>query len=243
MQQSYDSFVKWKSEIESSPGRFNGNLIAVTREASVFGDILPPKTEFVGGSGQDCKARLGKVTGISDLAHGNIVALHNIAHRRFLKVNGGRVYLSSCLDDPEELSSSESNAFFLVVDLGDNRFCFYNIAHNMFLVVKSRNAIIGIHRKVNLAQSQLSDETFCDQIPSGAVLVARPKNCQGSALSLYSETCTGYITAWEHTKLDATATAVGTSELFQVVILMKIERHGGARMHRPHSVVAKQEAP
>jgi hypothetical protein len=242
IQQSYDAFVKWKRGIESCPNRFNGNVIAVAKEASVLGDILPPRTENVCGSGKNSKVRLGKVTGMGDLSHGNVVALRMVARDRFLETDGTAAQLHSRSCDAEKLPLEDYEVHFLVAELGEDRYSFYNVYHDQFLVAKSPQNIIGLQRKVNLSRSELSDETFLDQIPRGAVFIVKPGNCQGSVVSLYSETCKGYVTAPDYEKLEATATAVGSVELFQVVLLMKIERHGRSRLRLSHSTEIEQEA-
>jgi hypothetical protein len=242
MQQSYDAFVKWKREIESFPNRFSGNMIAAAKEASVLGDVLPPRTEIVCGSGKISEVQLGKVTGMGDLSYGNVVALRMIARDRFLETDGTSAKLHSRSCDAEKLPLADNEVHFLVAELGEDRYSFYNIYHDQFLVAKSPQNIIGLQRKLNLSRSELSDEAFLDQIPRGAIFIVKPGNCQGSVVSLYSETCKGYVTSPERQKLEATATAVGNAELFQVVLLMKIERHGRSRFCSSRYTEMKQES-
>jgi hypothetical protein len=224
MQQSYDAFVEWSGGLQSFGRRLDGNLMATTREVSVSGYILPPKTEILRGDMTNSHIQLGKVTSIGNLSDGNVVALHSVTRNAFLEINGNRAQVEPTPRNAGNLPLSSDLGFFLVTALGDDRFSFYSITHDQFLVVKVPHAVIGIQRKLNLGRHKLTDETFLDQIPTGAYFTVKSEKSDGSVVSLYSEASKSYITASGGTTIDATATSPGEEQLFQIVLLMKIQR-------------------
>jgi hypothetical protein len=227
MKQSYDAFVEWSGGLRSFARRLDGNLMAQSREVSVLGDILSPRTEILRGDVENSEVQLGKVTSIGNLSNGNVVALHSVTRNGFVQINGNRAQVESTPYNAGNLPLSSDLGFFLVTALGDDRFSFYSITHDQFLVVKAPHDVIGIQRKLNLGRHKLTDETFLDQIPAGAVFTVKSEKSDGSAVSLYSETSKSYITASGGTTIDATATSPGEEQFFQIVLLMKIQRKPG----------------
>jgi hypothetical protein len=209
IQQCFEAFETWKKGLDSFPGKFEGRLVAATREITVVGDMGPPETEI---HLVDFEIRVGVKGTINNLATGSVVVLHNRALHQHLEIAQGRVkgqYYASglCLRDNP----------FLAIRISSDRVAFYHIQNEEFLVMKSDGRVAGVHSRLCLSKSEVTDELFCSQIPEGAAYLVRSEQSDHSAVSLFSEKANMYLTMNADHSVNGSGGDPHTSQIFQIM--------------------------
>jgi hypothetical protein len=222
--QSFTRFVTWKDGLKDSADWRKGNVMAAV-EATSAGDIVDVRTEVVSHAVTESKTvQLGKLAMMRDLSHGNVVAFHSPKHKGFLDMTWNQIKWIEC--EAGKLSLTEHRTYFLVIELGNDRFSFYSISHEKFVVAKSNNALIGVQPSKCLRDSRVADQFIYDCIPDGGVFVVKQERSDGSSMSLYSENLQTYVTVRDGGTVDVTAMSPGESQCFQLVLLFKVDKLG-----------------
>jgi hypothetical protein len=239
IQQCFEVFEAWKKGLDAFPGKCDGNLVATAREITVVGDIGSPQTEVHFRQGvKDSRVRVGKPGTINSLAMGSIVVLHNKGLNQDLEINQGQVGASSPDSHCRRLTYTNGrhqvcNLFLadtkyplLVIRLGRERIAFYHIHNEEFLVMKRSGTVVGVQARKPLRNCDVSDESFTNQLPEGAIFMMNPECSDHSVVSFYSEKFEGYLTVNKDKSVNGSSDSPGPSQMFHIIVLMSIERFG-----------------
>jgi hypothetical protein len=224
IQGCYDSFVLWKEGLDKSPNRFDGNVVGAAKQDPFSGTISISDPEIViGRSESSVNICLGEPIRARNLSHCNFVALKSGKFNRFVKTSLGKI---AATDKGCQIDNTMCDLPYLVLRIAENEFAFYSVHWNSFIAVKSPDEVIPIQQKNHLNSDVVSDERILSRIPEGAVFIVKSEGSIGSAMSLYSEKFETFVTMTDDGKVNASATSPGDSELFHIVLLMKVDLFG-----------------
>ena len=91
----------------------------------------------------------------SDIAHGNIVALHSQAHNRFIRVSDRGVNGFGGNKDIDKLPVDWDSEKFLVVQVAESVFAFHNVLHGEYICMRNDRKVISRTR-------QEQEDASCD---------------------------------------------------------------------------------
>jgi hypothetical protein len=219
IQHCFNAFSQWKAGLATFPNRLDGNLVGVLKQDPSTGEISISDTEIV-QSQRLSSARLGIPGRVDSLSHCNVVALRSRKIDRFMRTQLGSV--AGSVNAPQ-ITPTSRNRPYLVLTIAENEFAFYNVYWNSFLVVESPDSVIPFQPKMHLGREAVSDEHILSRIPEGAVFIVKSEGSDGSAISLYSKKFHTFVTMTDDGKVNASATSPGDSELFRIVLLMKVD--------------------
>jgi hypothetical protein len=223
IQQCYSTFVSWKNGLNSFSGCFDGNLMSTVQVVAASGDVLAPVTKVIRTStGTNTLVQLGKVVPSTRVSHGNVVALYHEKSGLFLETNFNQVRGGS-KGTAGKLKLTDYRPNLLVISSGDNRFSFYSICHDQFLVLKSPTEMVCLQPNVSLRTPCVSDDVVLDRVPDGAWFYINQEGSDGYQISLLSEKFQTYVTIDDGGKANAMATSPGDSQLFQIVLIMSVD--------------------
>jgi hypothetical protein len=222
--QSVKVFKDWTHILPTATDCKLGNLVAVTQVHPTSGHILFPFTEIFAGckSPSHKEIRLGKMKTKRCLSSGNVVALYNWRHSRFVRIMEGQA--STAHDSAvDELRLGWGCEQFLVISHGnDHEYSFYSVLHHQFLAMKRPDLVSGIRPSVDLRESP-EDNEFVERIPEECIFVVKAEHSDHGQVSLYSKVHQRYITVHGNSTVDGAGTRPGDSETFAVVLLMDVE--------------------
>jgi hypothetical protein len=110
-----------------------------------------------------------------------------------------------------------------VIHSGDNRWSFYSILHDQFLVLKSPTELICVQPNVSLRTPDISDNIVLERVPDGAWFYINQESSDGHSVSLLSQKSQTYVTVNDDGTASAEADSPGDSQLFQIVLIMTVD--------------------
>jgi hypothetical protein len=220
IQHCFHAFSRWKAGLATSPNRLDGNLVGVVKQDPSTGEISISDTDIVKQPQRPNSTRLGTPGRTDSLSHCSVVALRSRKIDRFMRTLLGSV--AGSVNAPQ-ITPTSRNRPYLVLKIAENEFAFYNVYWNSFLVVESPDSVIPFQPKMHLGREAVSDEHILSRIPEGAVFIVKSEGSDGSAISLYSKKFHTFVTMTDDGKVNASATSPGDSELFRIVLLMKVD--------------------
>lgn len=144
----------------------------------------------------------------SDIAHGNIVALHSPSHNRFIRLcHDGNVNGHGGQKDFDKLPVEWESEKFLVVQVAEYTFAFYSVPHGQYMCMNHVRQVTG------RAMSELEDA-------SSDLHQFLLRNEGWGRISLRSVHEGGFVRMDQNGNIDGNAKEAREWEQYQVVLLM-----------------------
>jgi hypothetical protein len=227
LKQSAKVFMDWTRALPTTAECKLGNLVATAHVHPTSGHILFPKTERFYGpdnasqQGIQQGIHLGKLVNRRCLSNGNVVALYNAHHSRFVRIHEGLASTAQKIPC-EELPLVWGSEQFLVVSCGGDDYAFYSFHQRQFLGMKRPDLVVGIRPSVDLLASP-DDNTFIGQIPNECIFLVGAEQSDESEVSLYSPFHYRFITVHGNSTVYGAGAHPRDSQAFRIVLLMDVE--------------------
>lgn len=164
-------------------------------------------------AGESSKKRAyAQVGDYSNIAHGNVVALHSERHNRFIRLYEGLVNGHSGRKDIDEFPEKWDSEEFLVVQLAESTFAFYSVPHGQYISMNKNRTMNGVDKR-----AQEDDENFDEH----KFIVRDEGNGKISLLSIRHEF---FVRMDENGNIERSAVDTREWEHFNVVLLMENPR-------------------